>query len=108
MRLRVLAPVALLIILATALPVLAGDLHGKITDRTGSVLDGATISILNVATGEETTVVADSAGQYRVPAGTIGTYRVAVRHAGFSEASRTVIIETDSADVTADFTLELG
>ena len=94
--------------LLLAAPALAGGVHGRVTDRTGGALAGATIRILNIATGEQATAVADAEGQYRVPELKVGTYRIAASLTGFSDASRNVIVETASTDATADFTLEIG
>ena len=86
--------------LLLAAPALAGGVHGRVRDRTGGALAGATIHILNIATGEQATVVADAEGQYRVPELKVGTYRIAASLTGFSDAARNVIVETASTDAT--------
>jgi outer membrane receptor protein involved in Fe transport len=86
----------------------AGDLTGRVTDRTGGVLPGAIVRLLNVATGEELSVPADAQGRYRFSDLLPGAYRVAVGFAGFSEASRSIVIEARDASATLDFVLELG
>jgi hypothetical protein len=108
MQRRALLAVLALCALLIAAPALAGDLHGRVTDRTGGALAGATVLVLHIASGDQSTVVADSQGRFRVPGLKMGTYRVAVTLAGFSDASRTIVVESDSAEVAADFTLELG
>ncbi len=91
-----------------AVPALAGDLQGRITDRSGGALPGARVVLLNVATGQERSLVADATGQFAFADLSAGTYRVAVSRTGFSDLSRTILVAADGAVVTADFALEVG
>lgn len=97
-----------LCVLGLAGPALAGDLQGTVKDRTGGVLPGAVVRLLDVASGQETTRAADKDGRYRFTDLAAGTYRVAAGFSGFSETSRTVVIEEAAAAATVDFVLELG
>lgn len=97
-----------LMLLLLARPALAGDLQGKVSDKTGGVLKTATVRLLDVTTGQETTATVDANGQYRFPDLRPGVYWLAVTCAGFSAASRTIVIEDAQATTTADFVLELG
>ena len=45
-----------------AWPATASELQGRVSDRTGGVLPGATITLLNIATGETTSTTADTNG----------------------------------------------
>ena len=99
---------ALLLSLMLAGPASAGELRGRVSDRTGGVLPGATITLLNIATGETVTIVADSTGTYRFPGLQHGVYRVAARMQGFNESSRTVVLPGDADALSVDFSLELG
>src|SRR5215510_11676023 len=92
---------ALLLLLAIASPAFAGDLTGRIADKSGGALAGATVKLLNVATGEEQTATADAAGRFKFPQLKIGVYRLAAIAQGFAEASRTVIVEDESKALTA-------
>src|SRR5262245_48512848 len=95
-------------LVAVATTAFAGDLQGKITDRTGGVLPGATVLLTNIANGEERTAIADANGQYRIETIRVGTYRLAARFPGFSESSRTLIVTDDKTPLTEDFTLDIG
>ena len=97
-----------LVLLLLARPSFAGDLHGTISDKTGGVLKTATVRLLDVTTGQETTATVDANGQYRFPDLRPGVYWLAVTCPGFSDASRTIVIEDATATTTADFVLELG
>lgn len=99
---------ATLVLLLLARPSSAGDLQGKITDKTGGVLKNAAVQVVDVTTGKETSIAVDANGQYRVTDLRPGVYWLQVTCAGFSSASRTVVIEDANATTTADFVLELG
>lgn len=94
--------------LSLAAPVLAADLQGRVADRTGAVLAGATVRLLNVATSEQIEVTADAAGHFAFSSLKIGIYRVIASRTGFSDASRTVVVESDSQKTTVDFDMEIG
>ena len=86
----------------------AADLQGRVTDRTGGVLPGATVRLVNVASGEQTTTVADKDGRYVFTTIAPGTYRVAAELMGFSEASKNVVVGEGAAALTVDFVLDVG
>ncbi|MEO7191669.1 MAG: TonB-dependent receptor [Vicinamibacterales bacterium] len=91
-----------------ASPAFAGDLQGRVTDRSGGVLGGALVRLLNVASGEQVSVKADAAGRFKFFNLKIGIYRVAAAMTGFSDASRTLVLEREDESATLDFTLEIG
>ena len=99
---------AVLMLFAFATQALAGDLRGRITDRAGGALSGATVTVLNIASGEQLTTKSDPSGQYRLTGLAVGIYRAVAGSLGFSDASRTVIIEEATTSITLDFTLEMG
>jgi hemoglobin/transferrin/lactoferrin receptor protein len=94
--------------LALATPSLAGDLQGRVSDRSGAVLSGASVRLLNVATGEQVGVAADSTGHFKFPGVRVGIYRLVASQPGFSDASRTVVVETDDQAMTTNLDLEIG
>jgi hypothetical protein len=61
---------------------------GTITDATGGVLPGVTVTAVNEAVGNTYEAVTDTRGVFRMPA-RIGTYRLTASLAGFAEATRT-------------------
>jgi outer membrane receptor protein involved in Fe transport len=95
-----------LLVSLVAVPAWAADLLGKITDKTGGVLPGATVRLLNIATGDATSAVADTGGAYKFTSLQPGLYRLAASRPGFSDASRTVVLGEESQ--TVDFVLEIG
>ena len=61
---------------------------GKITDSTGGVLPGVTVTATHEATGTTFLGVTDQAGIYRMPV-RIGTFRITAELPGFSTVNRT-------------------
>jgi hemoglobin/transferrin/lactoferrin receptor protein len=103
---RLLLSIFLTLILAV--PAWAGLLDGRVADRSGAVLAGATVRITNVATGETVTATTDAGGRFAFADLPVGIYRVTAVFPGFSESSQTVVVQTADQQRTADFALELG
>jgi hypothetical protein len=73
---------------ALSLPALAraqstAALRGALTDEQGALVQGATVTVRNLATGEERTTVSDRSGEYQLPSLAPGAYRLEVRAQGF-------------------------
>ena len=99
---------AVLLVLCLPLPALAGDLAGRVTDRSGGVLPGATVRLLNIVNNDETAATTDDQGRYRFADLAPGTYVLSAGSAGFSESVRSVVVPDVSAPIVVDFTLDLG
>jgi hypothetical protein len=54
-------------------------LRGSITDQSGAVLPGVTISVRNQGTGVERATLSDETGNYQVAALPVGIYQIDVR-----------------------------
>jgi len=63
-------------------------LTGTVTDSTGAVLPGVTVTAVNDATGNNYETVTDAAGVYRIPV-RVGGYKVTANLAGFGDVMRT-------------------
>ncbi|MEW5984551.1 MAG: TonB-dependent receptor [Acidobacteriota bacterium] len=63
-------------------------LNGTVTDATGGVLPGVTVTATNEATGNTFMAVTDEGGRYRIPVRT-GAFRLVCELAGFATVSRT-------------------
>jgi len=70
--------------------VLTGAIGGRVTDRTGAVVPGATVLVRNLATGVQQSAVADHAGLYQVLALMPGTYSVTATGKGFHDVEALV------------------
>ncbi|HVL67694.1 MAG TPA: carboxypeptidase regulatory-like domain-containing protein [Vicinamibacterales bacterium] len=56
---------------------------GTVTDKTGGVVPGATVTLTNEGTGVSFTTATNAAGQYSFEAVQVGTYTVAIELQGF-------------------------
>ena len=74
-----------------ALPVVGyaqeAAITGSVTDATGGVLPGVTVTAVHEATGNTFVAVTDERGAYRIPA-RIGGYRITAELAGFTTVTR--------------------
>ncbi|MBZ5555813.1 MAG: TonB-dependent receptor [Acidobacteriia bacterium] len=68
-------------------------LQGTITDTQNAVMPGVTISIKNIATGAERTVVTDAAGQYVAASLAPGRYTVVAHLEGFKDQTTDVELQ---------------
>ena len=85
-----------------------GTIQGRVVDATGAAVPGATVEVLNTATGVVTPMITNEEGIYRVPFLIPGTYRVTVSLEGFSKFLSDDI-EVHVADLlTVDATLKVG
>jgi hypothetical protein len=79
-------------LLAIAAPARAqstfATLTGTVTDSSGAVLPGVTITVTSTRTQSTRTVVTDNVGNYVLPNLDPGTYRVVARLDGFAEQTR--------------------
>lgn len=85
-----------------------GLITGRVTDASGAVLPGATVTIEAIDTGVTSQSVTDGDGLYTRPGLTIGSYRVTAELTGFKRSFRERIMIHAQSRVRADFELELG
>src|SRR5687767_2107394 len=85
-----------------------GTIQGRVADATGAAIPGATVEVLNVATGVVNPTTTNEQGSYRVPFLIPGVYRITVALEGFSKFVSDGI-ELHVADVlTVDASLKVG
>src|SRR5881275_591615 len=70
----------------------AGDIVGTVSDPSGAIVSGATVTLKNNASGETQTTTSTSAGEYRFSLLRPGTYTVSIQAAGFQNVSRNVTV----------------
>ncbi|HZR24519.1 MAG TPA: carboxypeptidase regulatory-like domain-containing protein [Vicinamibacterales bacterium] len=104
----------LLVCLAWAAPAWAqsqaanGAIEGTISDSSGGVLPGVTVTITNTDTGTERTVVTNEKGLYRAPLLPLGTYRVIAELQGFKKFEQTNVKLSVGETATVNATLAVG
>ena len=69
-----------------------GTLSGEVTEVSGAVVSGATVTVQDASTGYKRTVTTAGDGNYAFSNLSIGTYEVAVSASGFSTAKEAVTI----------------
>src|SRR5947209_18660905 len=88
--------------------VTGATLSGIVTDATGAVIPGVTISIKNRGTGAVRTVMADEAGLYSAPNLQAGSYDVTATQPGFSTVAQSNITLTVGAQQQLNITMKVG
>src|SRR3989475_2354283 len=88
--------------------VTGATLSGTVTDTSGAVIPGVTISIKNRATGVGRTVMADEAGLYSAPNLQAGGYDVTATQPGFSTVVQSNITLTVGAQQQLNITMKVG
>jgi hypothetical protein len=86
---------------------ITGTISGEVTDTSGAVVTGATITVENLGTAEKRTATTTSSGGFRVPDLAIGKYKVTATAPGFKTLVQTAEILT-GAVTHADFKLPVG
>src|SRR5437867_8167748 len=88
---HVFAPIAIAAMLAVPAIGYAQEatLSGTITDSTGGVLPGVTVTAVHEATGNTFIAVTDQRGAFRLPVRT-GVHRVTAELAGFATVTRSI------------------
>ncbi len=86
----------------------SGSLSGTVTDTTGAIVQGATVTVKNVATNAERTVVTNEDGRWTIPVLSVGTYSVSYQKEGFQKSVNENIEVEASVPRTIDVTLTVG
>ena len=100
--------VTLLFPMGLAAQAVTGTILGVITDSTGAVMPGATVTLHNTGTGYARSVVTDSRGEYTAPSIPTGAYTVTAEITGFKKISKTNVLVGVDQKVRMDVALELG
>ncbi len=85
----------------------AGTLTGTVTDATGAVISGATVTVLGPTSGYNQTTKTDANGQYRFSNLPFNRYHVAVSMTGFEASSQDAPVRS-AAGNAADFKLAIA
>lgn len=106
--------VAILLMLLCGAPVFAaqvagnaGTVAGSVTDPTGAILPGASVTLQNATSGYEQTAVADGAGHYQFTNVPLHAYRLSVSAAGFAPVTQDLDVRS-SVPLTVNVALQLG
>src|SRR5689334_12509566 len=83
-------------------------ISGNITDSSGAVIIGASVTAINKGTGFVRQTTSNQQGQYNLPGLTPGSYNVQVEFAGFRRAERAGITLQVDQNARIDVALEVG
>jgi outer membrane receptor protein involved in Fe transport len=84
-----------------------GEIKGTVTDASGAVVSGVSVTIIDVLTGVSTITSTNSAGIYDVPSVPVGKYKITFSKAGFRSSVReglTLEVQT----IAVDTVLQIG
>jgi len=100
--------------LAFAAPALAqsqaanGAVEGTVVDTSGGVLPGVTVTITNIETGAERSVITNENGLYRAQLLPLGTYRVVAELPGFKKYEQSNVKLAVGQTAVVNVTLSVG
>ncbi len=85
-----------------------GSIFGKVTDQSGGVLPGVTVSVTGPSLQSPLVAVTSESGTYQFPSVPIGTFTVSFELASFKKALRPNVVITTGFNAGVDQKLELG
>src|SRR5438552_5116283 len=85
-----------------------GTILGTVTDSTGALIPGATITLTHAGTGLTRTVVSDAAGEYTAPSLPTGKYAVTAELSGFKTVTQPDVDLGVDQRVRINVRLEIG
>ena len=81
---------------------------GTITDPSGALVPGVSVTIASQGTGLKRSALTDSSGEYRFAGLPIGNYSLRIEKTGFQSQTREGVELTSAAEVRVDSQLALG
>lgn len=84
------------------------DLQGTVTDSSGAVLPGVTVTATNTATNQSRSAQTDERGNFYIPALAAGLYNATAELSGFAPSARGDVRLPLGQRVVLDFTLKVG
>jgi hypothetical protein len=103
--------IALLAILAALLPcalaqtIVTGEISGTLSDQTGAVVPGGTVTLKSLATGEAKSVTSGKSGEFRFSLLRPGTYTLNASAKGFAQTEKQVEVQLGQV---MDLKIQLG
>src|ERR1043165_1478260 len=85
-----------------------GQIFGKVTDSTGGVLPGATVTVSGPTLQAPLVAVTAASGAYSFPSVPIGTFSVTIEMSGFKKFTRNGVIITTGFNAEIPAKLEVG
>ena len=84
------------------------SMFGTVTDAQAAVVPGASVTIVNTATGLTRTAITDTSGGYVITLLPVGSYNVTVEQPGFRKYERPNILLRANENIRVDVKLDIG
>jgi len=107
-RLVVVLGFSLLLPRAASAQLSTAQISGRITDQSGAVLPGVSVTVVQTDTAQTRTVTTDASGTYVLPNLPTGPYRLEAILQGFRTYAQTGIVLQVAATPTINVTLAVG
>jgi hypothetical protein len=88
--------------------VLYGSIVGTVTDASGALVPGATVTVTNTNTNATRETKTDGGGRYTIGNVPAGNYDLKIAASGFRPVARTGVVVTINTVVRVDLSLEVG
>ncbi len=85
-----------------------GEITGAVTDTSGAVIEGATVTATNTATQQARTTISNGTGNYVISFLEPGNYAVKCSKTGFELETQPSVEVTVGAVIRADFKMQVG
>ncbi len=85
-----------------------GAIQGTVMDASSAPVPNAAVTIKEQRTGQERTLITDTAGLYSSPSLPVGTYRVEVKAPGMATMAASNVVVSVGTTVKEDFTLKVA
>jgi Carboxypeptidase regulatory-like domain/TonB-dependent Receptor Plug Domain len=108
MRARIILAFVLLTAVSLSGQTFRGTILGTVSDPSGAVVAGATVTVKNVGTGLERTTTTSADGSYALPELPIGTYTVTITLSGFQTFEATGVVVDVSAERRVNAAMKTG
>src|SRR5260370_34409334 len=86
----------------------SGRILGTVTDQSGGVVSGATVTVTDTERGVSKTLVTNEPGEDNAPTLVTSTYKVRVEAKGFKTVERQNIVLEVGKEIRVDLTLQPG
>jgi len=85
-----------------------GSISGLVTDASGAVVSGASVTATNTQTGVQSKATTDARGFYNFPSLLIGTYGLEISQAGFKTFHQSGLVIDANSALRVDAVLQVG
>src|ERR1051326_6612941 len=108
MRLTIACALILLCCLLASAQNITGTIQGIITDPSGAILPGVSITVHNLGTNQTRNVLTNETGTYIVPLLPVGTYEVTAEYTGFKTQIKSRLELQVDQRMNVNFSLQVG